>query len=112
MNLQAIPEIPISVRRWKAHSSYKDSGIKWLGELPKHWEVKRVKFLASFHGGGTPSKENLDYWNGDIPWISPKDMKREIVNDSEDHITEEALATSATRLVQPGSVLIVGGQEF
>ena len=74
---------------------------------PEHWQVKRIKFLASFHGGGTPSKEKLEYWNGDIPWISPKDMKSEAVNDSEDHITKEGLAGSATQLVQKGAVLVV-----
>jgi len=71
------------------------------------WDVKRLKFLVTFHGGGTPSKDNLFYWTGDIPWVSPKDMKSEFVTDSEDHITEDALASSATRLVQKESVLIV-----
>ena len=85
----------------------KDSGIDWLGEIPTHWEVRRMKFAASFFGGGTPSKENLEYWSGDIPWVSPKDMKTEIIHDAEDHITKEAIENSSTRLVQPGAVLIV-----
>ncbi len=107
MNLLATSEITAPVRKWKPYPAYKDSGTKWLGVIPQNWEVKRIKFLASFYGGGTPSKENLDYWNGDIPWVSPKDMKTEVVNDSEDHITKEALAGSATHLVQPGAVLVV-----
>jgi type I restriction enzyme S subunit len=85
----------------------KDSGVEWLGEIPAHWEVKRLKFVATFYGGGTPSKEKLDFWSGDIPWVSPKDMKTEIVYDTEDHITKEAIESSSTRLVQPGAVLIV-----
>ncbi len=85
----------------------KDSGIEWLGEIPAHWEVKRLKFVAKFFGGGTPSKDILDYWSGDIPWVSPKDMKAEIVYDAEDHITEYAIEHSATRLIQTGAVLIV-----
>ena len=40
-------------------------------------------------------------------WVSPKDMKSEAVNDSEDHITKEGLAGSATQLVQKGAVLVV-----
>ena len=85
----------------------KDSGVEWLGEIPVYWEVKRLKFAASFYGGGTPFKENLEYWSGDIPWVSPKDMKSEIINDSEDHITKKAIENSSTRLVQPGAVLVV-----
>lgn len=85
----------------------KDSGVEWLGEIPGHWEVKRLKFVATFFGGGTPSKDNLDYWSGDIPWVSPKDMKSEVIQDTEDHITRTAIVHSSTRLIQPGSVLIV-----
>jgi type I restriction enzyme, S subunit len=85
----------------------KDSGVEWLGEIPMHWEVKRLKFAASFYGGGTPYKENLEYWSGDIPWISPKDMKAEIINDTEDHISKVAIENSSTRLIEPGAVLLV-----
>jgi len=107
LNLVAASEITRAIRKWKAYPAYKDSGARWLGVIPQHWEVKRIKFLARFYGGGTPSKDNLYYWNGDIPWVSPKDMKTEIVNDSEDHITKEGLAGSATQLVQAGAVLVV-----
>lgn len=85
----------------------KNSGIKWMGQVPEHWSVKKIKFFASFTGGGTPSKDRLDYWNGTIPWVSPKDMKTEIISDSEDHITEAGLESSATKLVASGSVLMV-----
>ena len=85
----------------------KDSGVEWLGEIPEHWEVRRLKFVGAFYSGGTPSKENLDYWSGDIPWVSPKDMKYEAIHDTEDHITTKAIEDSSTRLVQPGAVLIV-----
>ena len=85
----------------------KDSGVEWLGEIPAHWEVKRLKFVASFYGGGTPYKENLEYWSGDIPWVSPKDMKTEVINDTEDHITKVAIENSSTRLIEPDAVLLV-----
>jgi len=85
----------------------KDSGVEWLGEIPMHWEVRRLKFAASFFGGGTPLKENIEYWSGDIPWVSPKDMKADIIDETEDHITESAIENSSTRLIRSGAVLIV-----
>jgi hypothetical protein len=94
-------------RGFSRYPAYKDSGVEWLGQIPAHWEVKRLKFVVAFYGGGTPSKDNLNYWNGDIPWVSPKDMKAESIADTEDHITEEAVADSSTRVIQPGAVLIV-----
>src|SRR6266436_1947649 len=105
---QTKPTVPASLTgKWKSYPAYKDSGVEWLGEIPVHWEVRPLKFVAKFFGGGTPSKENLDFWSGDIPWVSPKDMKAEIIYDAEDHITEYAIEHSATRLIQPGAVLIV-----
>jgi restriction endonuclease S subunit len=73
-----------------------------------HWPVIKLKFLATLHGGGTPSKEKEDFWiGGDIPWVSPKDMKRRDIFETEDHITEEAVSQSATSYVEPGSPLVV-----
>ncbi|MGB7295708.1 MAG: restriction endonuclease subunit S [Candidatus Aminicenantales bacterium] len=85
----------------------KDSGIEWLGKIPAGWRMIRLKHIVRFLGGGTPSKDNLDYWQGEIPWVSPKDMKRWIVSDTIDKITEEAVARSATRIIAAGTVLIV-----
>ncbi len=85
----------------------KDSGVVWLGEVPQHWNVRRLKYNASFFGGGTPSKNNISYWSGNIPWVSPKDMKSEGIDDTEDHISQEALQNSATYLIELGAVLVV-----
>jgi type I restriction enzyme S subunit len=74
---------------------------------PKGWPTRRIGDLFNIFGGGTPSKTVSEYWTGDIPWVSPKDMKCDVVIDSEDHITEVAIENSATRLVKKDSVLVV-----
>jgi type I restriction enzyme S subunit len=58
--------------------------------------------------GGTPSKGKEDYWQGKIPWFSPKDIKTFDLLDSLDHITEDAIHSSATQLIPPNTVLVVG----
>jgi type I restriction enzyme S subunit len=85
----------------------KDSGIAWLGQVPAHWEVKRLKRLVRFVSGGTPSKERQDFWEGDIPWVSPKDMKKWVVTGESDRITAEAVAACNLVLVPRQIVLIV-----
>jgi len=85
----------------------KDSGVEWLGEVPAHWQMIPLKYLCSFSGGGTPAKENLEYWNGEIPWVSPKDMKSLWISASIDRITNIAVAESSTSLVKPNAVLMV-----
>lgn len=89
------------------YPAYKDSGLEWLGEVPEHWAVHKLKYIARFSGGGTPSRENLAYWNGDIPWVSPKDMKLEVIVGAEENITVEGLQNSTASLVPPGGILIV-----
>ncbi len=63
--------------------------------------------LVIAFGGGTPSKHNAAYWDGNIPWVSPKDMTAIEIIDSEDHITKDAISESSTSLVPRNSVLIV-----
>jgi type I restriction enzyme S subunit len=97
----------VEKRRFKRYPAYKGSGVEWLGEIPAHWEIKRLKRIAKFRGGGTPPKDNLEYWRGDIPWVSPKDMKVSVVSETEDKITPQAVRESATKFVPAGAVLIV-----
>ncbi|MEQ3680871.1 restriction endonuclease subunit S [Alcanivorax sp.] len=85
----------------------KNSGVDWLGEIPSHWRYKRLKFLVSVLGGGTPNTSKPEYWNGDIPWVSPKDMKHDFINTTEDYLTEKGVEESATRLIKSNAVLIV-----
>ncbi|MDD2999287.1 MAG: restriction endonuclease subunit S [Candidatus Riflebacteria bacterium] len=71
------------------------------------WQIKKIGEVCQIRGGGTPSKAISKYWQGDIPWVSPKDMKFDIVSDSIDHITAEAVAKSATSVIPKGSMLMV-----
>jgi type I restriction enzyme S subunit len=71
------------------------------------WSQVQLDDVVSMHGGGTPSKRNPSFWNGDIPWVSPKDMSNRDVSDSINHITQEAVDKSSTKIVPSGSVLLV-----
>ncbi|GAB6268813.1 MAG: restriction endonuclease subunit S [Smithella sp.] len=65
-----------------------------------------LSVLCNGISGGTPSTKRTDYWHGNIPWISPKDMKSAHIFDSQDHITRQAVDESVS-LVPPHSVLLV-----
>ena len=58
-------------------------------------------------GGGTPSKQRADFWDGDIPWVSAKDMKSFFLTDSGLKITELGLSKSTAKLIPEKSVLFV-----
>ncbi|MYK91994.1 MAG: restriction endonuclease subunit S [Synechococcus sp. SB0669_bin_8] len=97
----------LNVQTGQPYPAYKDSGVEWLGKVPEHWEMRRLKYIVSFTGGGTPSKANASFWSGPIPWVSPKDMNRARLDDTADHISREAVAASAASIVAPGAVLLV-----
>lgn len=73
----------------------------------KEIQVMPLRELVTMQGGGTPSKSNPFFWEGTIPWISPKDMKVREISDATDHISEEAIIQSTAKLIDPGAVLIV-----
>ncbi|GAB2489644.1 hypothetical protein GCM10027030_24630 [Luteococcus sediminum] len=71
------------------------------------WQMVPLGELGVWTGGGTPSKSRSDYWGGDIPWLSPKDMGTLTLSDTQDHISPTAVAESSTKLVPAGSIAIV-----
>jgi len=76
--------------------------------IPRAWALVALGDLGQWSGGGTPLKSKEQYWDGGtIPWVSPKDMKTLVIRDSEDHITEEAVAGSTAKLIPANSVLFV-----
>nr|WP_231945247.1 restriction endonuclease subunit S [Agrococcus jejuensis] len=68
----------------------------------------RLGELGTWYGGGTPSKSMPEYWSdGDIPWLSPKDMRSEVLAGTQDHVTAAAVLGSSTKLVPAGSIAVV-----
>jgi type I restriction enzyme S subunit len=70
------------------------------------WEETTLGALGSWFSGGTPSKGNENYWTGEIPWVSPKDMKVARILDAIDHVGQTAIG-NGTRLLPVGAILIV-----
>ncbi len=92
------------------HVPMKDSGVEWLGEVPVHWDVARVKFVAKLESGHTPSKQVEEYWvDCSIPWVSLNDSKQlahvDYISDTAVQINEKGLAGSSARLLPLGAVV-------
>lgn len=75
--------------------------------IPEKWKWVRLSDLVLKHlGGGTPSKLNASFWNGDIPWASVKDLKGTVLSTTQDSITEEGLNNSSSNLIPAGTVIV------
>ena len=88
----------------------KDSGVEWLGKIPAHWEVERIKWVARMESGHTPDKKIEAYWlGGDIPWVSLADTGRlrevDYIAETAVNTTSEGIAHSSARILPPGTVV-------
>lgn len=89
----------------------KDSGIEWLGEIPEHWKVKKLKYVVSNVQTGVtpPSNEEVYYVDGDIDWYAPGDFNESLIlKESNKKITKFAINKGVARLYEAKSVLLVG----
>jgi type I restriction enzyme S subunit len=69
------------------------------------WPLVKLGELVTIKGGGTPSKKVKEYWNGDIPWASVKDLKTSYISKTVDSITKLGVSNSATNIIPAGTIL-------
>ena len=94
----------------KPYQKYKPSNIQWLGDVPEHWEVCRLKYCVSqFISGGTPSTDNPSYWSDDssgTPWVAIGDMTRSYhLQDTMKRITASGLSSKKLTIIPAGTLL-------
>lgn len=71
------------------------------------WKTVNLGDVVDFQGGGTPSKKNKSYWNGDIPWASVKDVKGDYLENTESKITEKGVKNSSTKICDIDDLVLV-----
>lgn len=77
--------------------------------IPKGWKRVRLGEVAEIVGGGTPSTKISDYWNGNIPWLTPKDLSNfngVYVSHGKRYISKLGLEKSSAKLLPKGTVLL------
>ena len=88
----------------------KESGVEWLGEVPEHWIVARIKNFARIESGHTPDKKKEEYWvDCDIPWVSLNDSKQlkkaDYIADTSTKVNDLGIANSSARLLPKEAVV-------
>lgn len=90
----------------------KDSGVEWLGEVPEHWDVKRLKFIANVQTGIAKGKDNADRDTIEMPYLRVANVQDGYLDLDEVATIEVASADVARYLLQPGDVLMNEGGDF
>jgi type I restriction enzyme S subunit len=86
----------------------KDSGIKWIGEIPEHWNNKKISWIFNIIGSGTtPSTSNLEYYDGDVPWVNTGDLNDGYLYETSKMITDLALKDYSTLKFYPIDTLLI-----
>ena len=89
------------------YSSYKDSGEKWLGEIPGHWKFEKVKHLYTMQTGFTPNTKVPEFYSDshENVWVNISDLKTKCISDSESHISNLYIKQFKPTIVPKGSLL-------
>ena len=80
-----------------------------IGEVPEEWMVGVLTDMVQLFGGGTPKTSVAGYWNGNIPWYTPKDapvLSDVFVIDTERQISQDGVDNSSTQILPAGTTVI------
>lgn len=76
--------------------------------LPKDWKTLCLSDIANISSGGTPSRDTLSYWNGDIPWVRTTEVQNCYIHpeDIQEYISQHGLENSSAKIVGTNSILL------
>ncbi len=87
----------------------KDSGIDWIGNIPKQWSIQKLKNITKLKTGTTPSTQNAEWFDGNYNWFTPSDFNENyIMNDSSRKLSKKAKEDNAMTIIPANSTMIIG----
>lgn len=93
----------------------KDSGLPWIGHIPRHWDYSLLRLLAKVESGHTPSRARAEYWVPDectVPWFTLADIwqlrsgRQDYLGPTAECISKQGLANSSARILPAGTVVL------
>ncbi|QQG65013.1 restriction endonuclease subunit S [Desulfobulbus oligotrophicus] len=85
----------------------KPSGLDWLEDIPAHWEILPIKYVATVGNGSTPTVDNSDYWDDEgFPWMNSSVVNMEVVTGASRGVTDKALKECHLPIISPPAVLV------
>lgn len=88
------------------YESYKDSGVEWIGKIPKGWEIPKIQYISTISSGTTPNRSQPKYWNGDVNWIKTGELQNNRLFEVEEKITQTAVEECSLQILPLNTVLI------
>lgn len=91
--------------KYCAYPDYKDSGVEWLGDIPKNWTVSKIKFIAPYQVGWTPPTKNDANFEGENLWANISDLGQKVIYDTAKKISDPAAKAASMDITPAGSLM-------
>jgi len=94
--------------KYQAYPEYKDSGVEWIGNIPKEWSMWKLSHAYNEIGSGTtPPSSSEDWYKGDIPWVTTGELREKEIVKTTKNISEKTIRQFPTLRKYPaGSIAI------
>ncbi len=91
------------IKKQKSLEEIKEDEIQF--DIPENWKWVRLGEVANITAGGTPSRTNPQYWDGDIPWVKIADMNNKYISKTTEKISKKGLDNSSAKIFSKGTLL-------
>jgi type I restriction enzyme, S subunit len=89
--------------REQAPELYQETAIGWI---PKEWDVIPLHKFSEMSSGGTPKRNEVSFWNGNIPWVKTGEVQYNIITKTEEYISQKGLKFSSAKLFPTGTIIM------
>jgi type I restriction enzyme S subunit len=93
--------------RYKRYERYKDSGVEWIGDIPEHWELRRIKFIGTLYSGNGFKEELQGKEEGDYPFYKVSDINGDgkLVTFSNNYVDKDDIVNNRWNIIPQNSIL-------
>ena len=93
--------------KYKRYERYKDSGVEWIGDIPEHWELRRIKFIGTLYSGNGFKEELQGKEEGDYPFYKVSDINGDgkLVTFSNNYVDKDDIVNNRWNIIPQNSIL-------
>jgi type I restriction enzyme S subunit len=91
--------------KYQSYPNYKKASVTWLDEMPEHWILSKVKYIAPFQVGWTPPTKNDENFVGENLWVNISDLKEKVITNTSKHISDRAAKEASMSITPKGSLM-------
>lgn len=106
-DIEEVTAFDLVVRGTKVDVARQSFREPWLSDVPAHWELSKLRHIATVGNGSTPKRDNAAYWDGGtLPWLNSGSVNASRISEASDYVTANAKKECHLPVVRPGSTVV------